>query len=66
MDQIIEYEKVKPEETVAVVEVAFRDGLIRTSGTAITKIIPPTTRFSADGGQGEKKQRVLAEADGIL
>ena len=30
-----------------------------TTGTAITKILPPVSRFSADGGHGEKKQRVL-------
>lgn len=61
LDQIIEEEKLKPEETAAFVEAAFRDGVIRTSGTAITKVMPPTTRFSADGGHGQKKQRVLAK-----
>jgi len=61
LDQIIEDEKLKPEETVAFVEAAFRDGVIRTTGTAITKVMPPTTRFSADGGHGQKKQRVLAK-----
>ncbi len=61
LDQIIEDERLKPEETVAFVEAAFRDGVIRTTGTAITKVMPPTTRFSADGGHGQKKQRVLAK-----
>jgi len=28
---------------------------------AITKVLPPTSRFSADGGHGEKKQRVLTK-----
>jgi len=61
LDQIINDESLKPEETRAFVEAAFRDGMIRTSGTAITKVMPPTTRFSADGGHGQKKQRVLAK-----
>jgi type I restriction enzyme R subunit len=61
LDQIIAEEKLKPEETVSFVEAAFRDGVIRTSGTAITKVMPPTSRFSADGGHGQKKQRVLAK-----
>jgi type I restriction enzyme R subunit len=61
LDQIIEEEKLKPEETMAFVEAAFRDGVIRTTGTAITKVMPPTTRFSANGGHGQKKQRVLAK-----
>lgn len=61
LNQIIEDEKLKPEETRAFVESASRDGVIRTTGTAITKVMPATTRFSADGAHGEKKQRVLAK-----
>jgi hypothetical protein len=29
------------------------------TGTAITAVFPPTSRFAADGGHGAKKQRVL-------
>ena len=61
LNQIIEDEKLKPDETREFVESAFRDGVIRTTGTAITKVMPATTRFSADGAHGEKKQRVLAK-----
>lgn len=61
LNQIIEDEKLKPDETVAFVEAAFRDGVMRTSGTAITKVMPPTPRFSPDGSHGQKKQRVLAK-----
>jgi type I restriction enzyme, R subunit len=43
------------------VETAFRDGQIRTTGTAITKVLPPVSRFSAAGGHGEKKQNVIAK-----
>lgn len=39
---------------------AFRDGSIPATGTAITKILPPASGFSAGGGHGEKKQRVLS------
>lgn len=60
LDEIISDEGLKPEETKAFVEHAFRDGAIPTTGTAITKIMPPLSRFSADGGHGEKKTRVLA------
>lgn len=28
---------------------------------ALTNVLPPVTRFSAEGGHGEKKQRVLAK-----
>jgi len=40
-------------------DAAFRDGAISASGTAITKVLPPTSRFATDGGHGDKKQRVL-------
>ncbi len=58
---IIASEGLHPEETRAFVETAFRDGAIQTTGTAITKVLPPVSRFSPDGGHGEKKQRVLAK-----
>ncbi len=60
LDAIIDDEGLKPEETKAFVEHAFRDRMMPTTGTAITKILPPVSRFSRDGGHGEKKRRVLA------
>jgi type I restriction enzyme R subunit len=61
LDQIIVDEGLKPEETRKFVETAFRDGAIQTTGTAITEILPPLSRFSVGGAHGEKKQRVLAK-----
>ena len=52
---------MRPEETRAFVATAFRDGVIRASGTEITRVLPPASRFAADGGHAEKKQRVLAK-----
>jgi hypothetical protein len=34
---------------------------VQTTGTAITKVLPPVSRFAAGGGHGEKKQRVLTK-----
>lgn len=59
LESIIADENLRPDETRVFVETAFRDGQVRTSGTAITKVLPPVSRFSADGGHGEKKQRVI-------
>ncbi|SDT68891.1 type I restriction enzyme, R subunit [Streptomyces sp. TLI_053] len=56
---IIEEQKLKPEQTRAFVTTAFRDGQIRTTGTEITKILPPVSRFSRDGGHSDKKKRVI-------
>ncbi|EAR26112.1 type I restriction-modification system endonuclease [marine actinobacterium PHSC20C1] len=61
LDAIIDAEGLKPEETRAFMETAFRDGAIRAGGTAVTRILPPVSRFAAHGGHGEKKQRVLGQ-----
>ncbi|GAB3249239.1 type I restriction endonuclease subunit R [Arthrobacter pigmenti] len=61
LDAIIEVENLRPDETRAFVETAFRDGQVHTAGTAITKVLPPVSRFSAAGGHGEKKQSVIAK-----
>lgn len=59
LETIITEENLRPDETRAFIDGAFRDGTIRTGGTAITKILPPASRFSAGGNHGEKKQRVV-------
>lgn len=59
LDRIIAEENLKPDETREFVDRAFRDGGIQTTGTAITRVLPPVSRFAADGGHGETKQRVL-------
>ena len=59
LDELIAEEGLKPTETKTFVEQAFRDGAIPATGTAITRILPPASRFSPDGSHGEKKQRVL-------
>ena len=56
---IIESEGLRPDATRAFIKTAFRDGSIQTTGTAVTKILPPVSRFAADGSHSEKKQRVL-------
>jgi type I restriction enzyme R subunit len=59
LESIITDENLRSDETLAFVETAFRDGQIRTGGTAITKVLPPVSRFSVNGSHGEKKQRVV-------
>lgn len=59
LEAIITEESLKPEETRSFVESAFRDGAVQTTGTAITRVLPPASRFSPDGGRAEKKQRVV-------
>jgi type I restriction enzyme R subunit len=59
LQRIITEEGLDPKGTAALVENAFRDGTIPMTGTAITRILPPVTRFSADGRHAMKKQTVV-------
>lgn len=59
LNAIIEEEHLKPEETREFVANAFRDGILRTTGTDISEILPPVSRFSKGGGRLAKKQAVL-------
>ncbi len=59
LESIIESEGLRPDETRSYIKTAFRDGAIQSSGTAVTKILPPVSRFAADGTHSEIKQRVL-------
>jgi type I restriction enzyme R subunit len=59
LDGIIEDEGLRPDETRAFMDRAFRDGAVQQSGTAITKVLPPASRFAGDGGHAEKKRRVI-------
>jgi type I restriction enzyme R subunit len=59
LERIITEENLKPDETHAFIGAAFRDGAIPTTGTAITRILPPVSRFSPSGGHAVKKQAVI-------
>ncbi|KAF0113382.1 MAG: type I restriction enzyme R subunit [Rhodospirillaceae bacterium] len=59
LSQIIADENLNPDETRAFVGNAFRDGAIPATGTAITKILPPVSRFNKNNGHATKKEAVL-------
>ena len=59
LDRIIEDENLNPDETRKFVRTALRDGAIQRTGTAVTGILPPTSRFSAGASHSAKKQNVL-------
>ena len=56
--EIIQSEKLKEPETRRFIENAFRDGEIKTTGTDIDSIMPPTSRFGG-GKRAEKKQNIV-------
>ena len=55
---IIQDEKLKDTETRRFIENAFRDGEIKTTGTDIDAIMPPTSRFGG-GNRAAKKQGII-------
>ena len=61
LETIITQENLKPDPTKAFVRAALRDGTVPTSGTAITGILPPVSRFSPDGTHAETKRRVIEQ-----
>ena len=64
LKEIIEKEKLKPEETRRFLENAFRDGEIKTVGSDIDRIMPAMTRFG--GGRAQKKQSVIQKLQGFF
>ncbi len=57
--ELIQTEKLKPEETRKFVNNAFRDGILKTTGTDVDQILPPVSRFSGGGKRIQKKQTVI-------
>ncbi len=56
---IIAEEGLVDEQTRKFVEDAFHDGCITETGVAITRILPPASKFSPDGAHAAKKRAVL-------
>jgi len=59
LEKIIQEEKLNLQETYKFIENSFRDGIIPSTWTGITKILPPVSRFSANGERSKKRQTVL-------
>ena len=59
LQQLIQEEKLKPEETRRFLETSFREGEVKTVGTDIDKLMPPVSRFG--GGKRAKKKMTIIE-----
>jgi type I restriction enzyme R subunit len=57
---LISDENLKDEETRRFIDNAFRDGVLKTTGTDVDKILPPASRFG-DGNRQIKKQGVIVK-----
>ena len=61
LTKIIEEENLKKEETKRFIDNCFRDGELRTFGTAIGKILPPVPLFGAGANNRQAKQQTIVE-----
>jgi type I restriction enzyme, R subunit len=59
LEKIISEENLNSEKTYTFIKNAFRDGSIPTTGTAITKVLPPGSRFSKTGERTKKRENIL-------
>ena len=59
LEKIIKNENLDRKATYKFINNAFRDGNIATTGTAITNVLPPVSRFSPTGERTQKRDSVL-------
>ncbi len=57
IDHIIKENNLRKDETKKFIDNAFRDGVLKTTGTELDKIMPPVSRFG--GGRATRKQDII-------
>lgn len=58
---LINEERLKPDETQKYIANAFRDGVLKTTGTELDQLMPPISRFGGGGSRDKKKQSIIAK-----
>lgn len=66
LEALIAEENLNPAQTRELIADAFRDGGVQQTGTAITRVLPPTSRFVKGNDHGTKKLRVLSKLSGYV
>lgn len=66
LEEIIAAENLNSEATWRFVEQAVREGSVQEGGTIITEVLPPTSRFKADGALTVKKRSVIERLSAFL
>jgi type I restriction enzyme R subunit len=59
LEKIIAAESLDHDATYSFIKNAFRDGSVTTTGTAISKVLPPVSRFSPTGERTKKREGVI-------
>ena len=60
LNTIIEEENLNREATWAFMRNAFRNGAVAATGTDLSSVLPPVSRFSPDGERSKKRDHVLS------
>ena len=60
MEEIIKNQNLKPKETRRFINNSFRDGVLKTTGTDLDKILPPVSMFSKNNNRSAIKEKVIA------
>lgn len=61
LEKIISSENLDHDATYTFIQNAFRDGSVAVTGTAISKVLPPVSRFSPTGERTQKRESVLTK-----
>ncbi len=61
LEIIITEENLNREEAIKYIDNAFKDGYIQETGTALTRVLPPVSRFTPTGERTKKREIVLAK-----
>lgn len=60
LEQIIMDNNLQPHETHRLIENSFHDGVLKTTGTDVDRIMPVMSRFGKNNDRAEKKQNIIA------
>ena len=66
LDLIIRDENLDKEETYKFINNAFRDGYVQATGTALTKVLPPVSRFTPSGERTKKRDTVIEKLNAFF
>ncbi len=59
LEQIISDENLDRDETYKFIANAFRDGYVQSTGTALSRVLPPVSRFTPTGDRAKMRESVL-------
>ncbi|MCK9625474.1 MAG: type I restriction endonuclease subunit R [Bacteroidales bacterium] len=59
LETIITDENLDKDETYKFITNAFRDGFVQSTGTSISKVLPPVSRFTPTGDRTKKRDTVI-------